>query len=127
MPYQEPIRPEQDDQDAGPATFLTLDDDGVFQLLDVLPGVVRERVERAGNLDRLIEIVLDYGRPAEVRYRDSVERYDDVLVSEHDIDVVAKQIGEFGLDNRAGIERTLHRLSCIRNRHGKIAGLTCRV
>jgi stage III sporulation protein SpoIIIAA len=101
--------------------------DGLLQFLDVLPAVVRERLERADDLDSLIEVVLDYGRPAEARYRERVERMNDVLVSEHDIDFTQKSIGDFGSDNRAGIERTLHRISAIRNRHGKVIGLTCRV
>ena len=101
--------------------------DGLLQFLDVLPAVVRERLERGDNLDSLIEVVLDYGRPAEARFRDRVERMNDVIVSEHDIDFTQKSIGEFGSDNRAGIERTLHRISAIRNRHGKVIGLTCRV
>src|SRR4051812_2154200 len=106
---------------------MTLHSDGLAQFLDVLPAVVRERLEKSGGLDSLIEVVLDYGRPAEARYRDSVERMPDVIVSEHDIDFVTKSIGEFGSDNRAGIERTLHRISAIRNRHEKVIGLTCRV
>ncbi|MEQ1821383.1 MAG: R3H domain-containing nucleic acid-binding protein [Fimbriimonadaceae bacterium] len=101
--------------------------DGISQFLDVLPAVVRERLERNDELDGLIEVVLDYGRPAEVRYRDRVERMEDVTVSEHDIEYVIKSIGDFGSDNRAGIERTLHRISCLRNRHNKVIGLTCRV
>jgi stage III sporulation protein SpoIIIAA len=101
--------------------------DGLLQFLDVLPAVVRERLERGDDLDSLIEVVLDYGRPAEARYRGRVERMNDVVVSEHDIDFTQKSIGDFGSDNRAGIERTLHRISAIRNRHGKVIGLTCRV
>ncbi|HLK13974.1 MAG TPA: R3H domain-containing nucleic acid-binding protein [Fimbriimonadaceae bacterium] len=101
--------------------------DGLDQFLEVLPAVVRERLERYDDLDKLIEVVLDYGRPAEARFRDRVERMPEVLVSEHDIAYVTKSIGEFGSDNRAGIERTLHRISAIRNRHGKVIGLTCRV
>ncbi len=101
--------------------------DGLKEFLEVLPAVVRERLERAGDLSALIEVVLDYGRPAEARYRDRVERWSDVVVSEHDLDFVTRSIGEFGQDNRAGIERTLHRISCIRNRHGRVVGLTCRV
>jgi stage III sporulation protein SpoIIIAA len=106
---------------------MSLHTDGLTQFLDVLPSIVRERLERSEGLESLIEVVLDYGRPAEARYRDRVERYADVVVSELDIDHVAKKIGEFGTDNRAGIERTLHRISAIRNRHGKVVGLTCRV
>lgn len=106
---------------------MSLHTDGLIQLLDVLPAVVRDRLEKAGELDKLVEVVLDYGRPAEARYRDRTERWADLLVSEYDIEFVAKSIGEFGSDNRAGIERTLHRISAIRNRHGKVVGLTCRV
>jgi len=101
--------------------------DGLSELLEVLPSSVRERLERSDLVETLVEVVLDYGRPAEARYRDRVERMNDLIVSERDIDFVIKSIGEFGTDNRAGIERTLHRISCIRNRHGKVVGLTCRV
>ncbi len=101
--------------------------DGLTQLLEALPSTIRERLERGNGLDALIEVVLDYGRPAEARYRDRVERQPDLLVTEKDIEFVMKSIGEFGFDNRAGIERTLHRISCIRNRQGKVVGLTCRV
>ena len=101
--------------------------DGLSEFLEVLPAVVRERLEKAEDIESLIEVVLDYGRPAEARYRVRVDRMSDVIVSEHDLDVVCKSIGEFGTDNRAGIERTLHRISAIRNRHDKIIGLTCRV
>jgi stage III sporulation protein SpoIIIAA len=48
-------------------------------------------------------------------------------ISQDDIDFVVSRIGEFDGDNRAGIERTLHRISAIRNRHDHIVGLTCRV
>ena len=106
---------------------MSLHTDGLTQFLEVLPAVVRERLERAEDLNSLVEVVLDYGRPAEARYRDRVERWSDVVVSEHDLAYVEKCIGVFGSDNRAGIERTLHRISAIRNRVGKIIGLTCRV
>ncbi|HLO98058.1 MAG TPA: AAA family ATPase [Fimbriimonas sp.] len=100
--------------------------DGIFEFLNVLPGIVRQRIEDIGT-SGLVEVVLDYGRPAEARFIDRVERFHDIIVSDLDIDFVGKSLGEFGTDNRAGIERTLHRISAIRNRHGKIVGLTCRV
>jgi stage III sporulation protein SpoIIIAA len=106
---------------------MSLPNDGLIQFLDVLPPVVRERLERSDNLDSLIEVVLDYGRPAEARYRESVERMPEILVSADDLEYVSKRLSEFGTDNRAGIERTLHRISAIRNRHGKVIGLTCRI
>lgn len=107
--------------------FMSIFSDGLPQFLDILPPVVRERLQVAADLDSLIEVVLDYGRFAEIRYRDRVERLNNVLVSEHDLEYVVKSVGDFGDDNRAGIERTLHRISCMRNRHGKVIGLTCRV
>ncbi|HVL38885.1 MAG TPA: R3H domain-containing nucleic acid-binding protein [Fimbriimonadaceae bacterium] len=105
-------------------SFLT---DGISELLEVLPASVRERLERNNALENLIEVVLDYGRPAEARYRNRVERWEDIVVSERDLEFVVKSVGDFGSDNRAGIERTLHRISAIRNRHSKVVGLTCRV
>ena len=106
---------------------MSLHTDGLIQFLDVLPAVVRDRLDKAGEPEKLVEVVLDYGRPLEARYRDRTERWPDLVVSEHDLEFVAKSIGEFGSDNRAGIERTLHRISAIRNRHSKVIGLTCRV
>ncbi|MCX7800672.1 MAG: AAA family ATPase [Fimbriimonadales bacterium] len=100
---------------------------GLREFLAILPTAVRERLEAANNLESLVEVVLDYGRPAEARYRDRADRMQDIIVTENDIDFVVRGIGDFGSDNRAGIERTLHRISCIRNRRGKIVGLTCRV
>ncbi|RYG71039.1 single-stranded DNA-binding protein, partial [bacterium] len=82
--------------------------EGLEELLAVLPSIVRERLERAEGVNALIEVVLDYGRPAEARYLDRVERFEDVVVTEDDLEFVVKKIGEFGTDNRAGIERTLH-------------------
>lgn len=101
--------------------------DGLPQFLDILPPVIREKLQASGELDHLIEVVLDYGRAAEVRFRDHFERYETMIVTDHDLEFVVRQVGEFGMDNRAGIERTLHRISCIRNRSGKVIGLTCRV
>lgn len=106
---------------------MSLLTDGLSQFLEVLPAVVRERLEKNNALEGLIEVVLDYGRPAEARYMDHSTRFEDVVVTERDIDFVIKSIGDFGSDNRAGIERTLHRISCLRNRHNKVIGLTCRV
>lgn len=106
---------------------MSLIHDGLPQLLDILPPVVREKLVLSPRLNDLVEVVLDYGRPAEARYKDGFERWSNVIVSEHDIEWVIKNIGEFGEDNRAGIERTLHRISAIRNRTGKFIGLTCRI
>ena len=48
-------------------------------------------------------------------------------MTHEDIAHVVALTGEFTDDNRAGIERTLHRISGIRNRKGQIIGLTLRV
>ena len=77
----------------------------------------------------LIEIVMDLGRVAEARFADgrAVWLREDTPITAEDIDFVTTRVGAFGKDNRAGIERTLHRISAIRNRQGKIIGLTCRI
>ncbi|BCX82205.1 hypothetical protein MIT9_P1790 [Methylomarinovum caldicuralii] len=95
-------------------------------LVDVLPLALRERLTTLPE-DGLLEIVMDLGRPPQARYADRVEALDDRPVSRDDIAHVVTQVGEFGADNRAGIEGTLHRISAIRNRKGDVIGLTLRV
>ena len=75
----------------------------------------------------LIEIVMDLGRRPEARFQDSELYLSDHDVTRDDLQHVVDRIGVFGDDNRAGIERTLHRISAIRNRTGAIVGLTCRI
>jgi stage III sporulation protein SpoIIIAA len=101
--------------------------DNLEQLLEVLPPVIRQELELQNNLDELLEIVLDLGRVPEARYTNHVVELDTDGVTEEQIDFVVNRVGAFGKDNRAGIERTLHRISAIRNRRGKIIGLTCRI
>src|SRR5512143_1456931 len=96
-------------------------------LLDVLPREIGDAVRRADQTDTLLEIVMDLGRKPEARYTDHELVLSDRDVALADIELVVQHIGEFDADNRAGIERTLHRISAIRNRHGHIVGLTCRV
>ena len=79
------------------------------------------------GLDQLLEVVLDLGREPEARFRDDSVLLDSSDVSADDIQYTIDRIGEFGDDNRAGIERTLHRISAIRNRSGSVIGLTLRV
>jgi stage III sporulation protein SpoIIIAA len=97
-------------------------------LLQKLPEHIRVAIETAeDSSEDLLEVILDLGRLPEARYR-SVERFlSDREVTQEDIDEVVHGIGAFGEDNRAGIPRTLHRISAIRNRSGKVIGLTCRV
>lgn len=100
--------------------------EGLDKLLDALPLDIRKRIAPK-DLSRLLEVVLDLGRPAEVRILGETNRWPDLEVTQDHLDYVVQAIGEFGKDNRAGIERTLHRISAIRNRTGRIVGLTCRV
>jgi stage III sporulation protein SpoIIIAA len=101
--------------------------DDLDLLLGALPPEIVEAVHRLENRDDLIEVVLDLGRRPEARFPDSEAELLSREVTEADIAYVVDHIGVFGDDNRAGIERTLHRISAIRNRTGKIVGLTCRI
>ena len=79
------------------------------------------------HIENLLEIVLDLGRPLEARYLNKTKIFKDVETTELDLKHITNNLGEFGKDNRAGIEKTLHRISAIRNRNGKIIGLTLRI
>jgi stage III sporulation protein SpoIIIAA len=106
--------------------MLNITDD-LDTLLDVLPPRICEAVRARPNNYALLEIVLDLGRLPEARYPHEEAVLSEQEVTTDDIDFVLARIGEFTSDNRAGIERTLHRISCIRNRKRSIIGLTCRV
>ncbi|MBC5799473.1 MAG: AAA family ATPase [Candidatus Eremiobacteraeota bacterium] len=97
------------------------------QLLDIFPLPIRQALVRLPNLEALIEVVLDLGRPPEARFPDDFVFLAETNVTFEDLAHVSARLSAFGSDNRAGIEQTLHRVSAIRNRAGKIVGLTCRV
>lgn len=100
--------------------------DDLSSMLAILPEDIRTILESDSR--GLIEVVMDLGRKPEARYFDkSRKAISDKLVTQGDLDYAIERIGAFSGDNRAGIERTLHRISCIRNRTGKIIGLTCRI
>ncbi len=101
--------------------------DDIDALVQVLPPEIATILRGYNRFDDLLEVVLDLGRPCDVRYVDGDVRIDEREVQEADIEFVVSRISDFGDDNRAGIERTLHRISAIRNRRGRIIGLTCRV
>ena len=96
-------------------------------LLNVLPPHVRELLYQQTDCSDLLEIILDLGRPPEARFLHRDLILDSRAIERVDIDYVVSRVGEFTGDNRAGIERTLHRISAMRNRNGQIIGLTCRV
>ena len=101
--------------------------DNLDQLIDVLPQFVRQQLELEEHLEDLLEIVMDLGRTPEARFAERVVELGSVAVTDEDLEYVVGRVGAFGKDNRAGIERTLHRISAIRNRQGKVVGLTCRI
>jgi stage III sporulation protein SpoIIIAA len=101
--------------------------DDLDALLDILPPHIRQPLYQQKDLSGLLEVVFDLGRPPEARFPQREITLDPKEVDEMDIDYVVSRINSFGDDNRAGIERTLHRISAIRNRKGRVVGLTCRV
>tara|TARA_B100000795_G_scaffold269932_1_gene261192 strand:- start:2899 stop:4254 length:1356 start_codon:yes stop_codon:yes gene_type:complete len=102
-------------------------DNDLDKLINNLPFFIRENLHYHANKAELIEIVLDLGRRPEARFRYHSEYLSQKIISWQDLDYIIKRIGQFSNDNRAGIDRTLHRISCIRNRQSIITGLTCRV
>ena len=100
-------------------------DNEIEILLHRLPSYIQNNSTKGNAI--LLEVVLDLGRNPELRFSDDTITLEDIEVSQEDIAFVTNQIGLFGADNRAGIERTLHRISALRNRSGVIIGLTCRI
>ncbi len=107
-------------------TQLRITDD-LDALLGVLPEDIVAAVHKANDYDNLLEIILDLGRVPTARFVDREIVLRETEVTRAEIDYVDARVGEFDADNRAGIERTLHRISAIRNRRGHIVGLTLRV
>jgi len=101
--------------------------DDLDVLLAALPAEIVAAIHALAERAALIEVVMDLGRRPEARFPESEVTLLDREITEADIADVVEKIGTFGDDNRAGIERTLHRISAIRNRTGKIVGLTCRI
>ncbi|MDI6772105.1 MAG: R3H domain-containing nucleic acid-binding protein [bacterium] len=101
--------------------------DNLDLLLQVLTPQLRAALELRPDLDQLLEVVLDLGRRPEARFPNEVLALDEAFIERETLRYVTERVGSFGKDNRAGIERTLHRISAIRNRQGEIIGLTCRV
>jgi stage III sporulation protein SpoIIIAA len=101
--------------------------DDLDALLEVLPPHIRGPLGQHPRKHELVEVILDLGRTPQGRFLTEELDLTDHEVAQNDIDYVVNRIGQFGGDNRAGIARTLHRISAMRNRSGKIIGLTCRV
>ena len=101
--------------------------DDLQALMDVLPDHIHHSVLAENDSDNLLEVILDLGRVPTARFIDREVVLNQTEVTHEDIAAVTGRIGDFDSDNRAGLERTLHRISAIRNRRGRIVGLTCRV
>jgi len=101
--------------------------DDLDLLLEALPPRIVDALQPDDRRTSLLEVIMDLGRLPEARYPGREVVLSRTEVTEEDLQYVTEHIGDFGEDNRAGIERTLHRISCIRNRRGKVVGLTCRV
>nr|YP_009244432.1 hypothetical protein Gchil_010 [Agarophyton chilense]AMK96674.1 hypothetical protein Gchil_010 [Agarophyton chilense]ASP44569.1 hypothetical protein [Agarophyton chilense]UAD84398.1 hypothetical protein [Agarophyton chilense] len=101
--------------------------DDLDQLLDILPNFIRYPLQIHPQRKVLIEVVMDLGRKPEARFPRGPEYLSKRIITWQDLDYSIKRIGHFSADNRSGIERTLHRISSIKNRQGSTIGLTCRV
>ncbi len=111
---------------ASPLPLPEITDD-LPQILAIFPDSICLLLSQHPRRDQLIEIVLDLGRWPEARFVDAVEYLSETPVSKADLQHCIDRVGHFGGDNRAGLEKTLHRISAMRNRAGEVIGLTCRV
>nr|WCH55555.1 hypothetical protein [Hypnea pseudomusciformis] len=101
--------------------------DDLDKLLNILPDFICQPLKSHPNRKLLLEVVIDLGRKPEARFPKGPEYLSNRTISWQDLDCCIKRIGNFSGDNRSGIEKTLHRISSIKNRNGNIIGLTCRV
>lgn len=101
--------------------------DDLNQLLEILPEFVQKPLTSHPKQNQLIEVVLDLGRRPEARFSNGTEYLSYRTIVWQDLDFIIKRLGKFSGDNRAGIEKTLHRISSLRNRQGSVIGLTCRI
>lgn len=102
-------------------------DKDLNKLLENLPFFIKNRLEKHPQKEKIVEIIIDLGRRPEVRFPTGPEYLSQKLISWQDLEYITKRISKFSNENRAGIELTLHRISCIRNRQFLITGLTCRI
>ncbi|MEG3967369.1 R3H domain-containing nucleic acid-binding protein [Microcoleus sp. T2B6] len=101
--------------------------DDLNRLLDIVPDEIRQPLEQHPQRNNLIEIVMDLGRQPEARFPSLAEPLSQTPITKAHLNYCIERVGHFGGDNRAGIEKTLHRISALRNRSGEIIGLTLRV
>jgi len=124
--YRPSVTPAAARAEANATKPLQITDD-LDQLLAILPDPIRDRLEQHPQRNVLVEVVLDLGRRPEARFPNQSEYLSEAAITKADLQHCIDRVGIFSGDNRAGIEKTLHRISAIRNRAGEIIGLTCRV
>ena len=107
--------------------YYMVGDKDLDKLLANLPIFIKNRVTSHPQKEKIIEIIVDLGRRPEARFPNGPEYLSQKIVSWQDLDYITKRVTRFSDENRAGIELTLHRISCIRNRQFLITGLTCRI
>ncbi|KAM5555899.1 protein SEEDLING PLASTID DEVELOPMENT 1 [Rosa sericea] len=95
--------------------------------LELLPERMKSELYRHEEIGRLIEVVMDLGRPPIARFPTGDWVISENPVSQEDLRLAVSKVSEFSDDNRSGINNSLHRISAIRNRKLQIIGLTCRV
>jgi len=104
-------------------------EDDMDAMIEVLPPRIRDKVIHHPSRSTLLEVILDIGRRPEARFLgdQGAEILCEEEITWEDLEAAETAVGEFGGDNRAGVEGTLHRISAMRSRKGKVVGLTCRV
>jgi stage III sporulation protein SpoIIIAA len=124
--YDEIDQPSEMMSEEADATPMLVTDD-LDRLLEILPDELCQQLKEHPNREKLVEIVLDLGRLPEARFPGETQYLSTQPVTRAELDFCIDRVGMFSGDNRAGIERTLHRISAMRNRAGEVIGLTCRV
>lgn len=100
--------------------------DDIDKLRSILPPSINRALDKNGDLENLLEIILDLGRVPTARYLSGEVILAEKEINRLELDAISKKL-HFDADNRAGLPRTLHRISAIRNRRGDVVGITCRV
>lgn len=101
--------------------------DDVEEVIKLLPKNFQDELKKH-DLTKLIEVVFDLGRIPQGHFsKNKVIILGEKSVTTQMIHDVCSQIGDFNRNNRAGLEGTLHRISCIRNKKDEIIGLTMRI
>ncbi|MGG6294313.1 R3H domain-containing nucleic acid-binding protein [Leptolyngbya sp. AN02str] len=126
VPTETPSAQPVNGSSPSPSQPLQITDD-LDLLLAILPDYIRYPLEQHPLRNVLVEVVLDLGRQPEARFPGSSEYLTNEPITRADLQYCVDRVGIFSGDNRAGIEKTLHRISAIRNRAGDVIGLTCRV